>query len=213
MAQPVNISWPNFAAFNDQLTVATFRTPPNGDLALAASNFTDWLDQIRQNPANFGFALAYQAPVVDLLNTFFPAGGRPRRFSTGPPPQAQGGQAVAHPIMVPYGNAQMGIVDGPTALGYIFSVVSPPAGPQPTWQDYFLPLAALYSWAVYLAYICSLGAQVPDIEAVPRMTCVTYLERQSLPPYFFLGQTKTRASTNPEEWARDELDNRLCLNY
>ncbi|WYZ35445.1 hypothetical protein EsH8_X_000092 [Colletotrichum jinshuiense] len=216
MAQPANITWPNFVAFNGQLTVATFQTPAIGGVAQAAIQFTDWLDQIRQNPENFGFALAYQAPVVQLLDTFFPVGARARRFSTGPPPPSQGGQAVALPIMVPYGNAQMGIVDGPTALGYLFSVVKPPAGLAPTWQNYFLPLTVLYSWAVYLAYISFLNAPptvLPDIEAVPRMTCVMYLERQNLPPYFFLGQTKARAGRNTAEWAPDEFDNRLCLNY
>ncbi|KAM0248966.1 hypothetical protein ACHAP5_003175 [Fusarium lateritium] len=217
MANPANISWPNFAAFNGQLTVATFQTPVNAGVAQAAIQFANWLDQIRQNPANFGFALVYQAPVVQLLNTFFPAGARAQRFSTGPPPPLQAGQAVARPIMVPYGNAEMGIVDGPTALGYMFSVVDPPAGLDPTWQNYFLPLTGLYSWAVYLAYIGPPpGAQptvLPDIEAVPRMTCVMYLERKNLAPYLFLGQTKARATRNAADWARDELDNRLCLNY
>ncbi|KAM0084889.1 hypothetical protein ACKRZS_002836 [Fusarium odoratissimum] len=216
MAQPANISWPNFVAFNGQLTVATFQTPAIGGVAQAAIEFADWLDQIRQNPGNFGFALTYQAPVVQLLDTFFPAGNRARRFNTGPPPPMQGGQAVALPVMVPYGNAQMGIVDGPTALGYMFSVVSPPAGLDPRWQNYFLPLTVLYSWAVYLAYINFLGAPptvLPDIEAVPRMTCVMYLEQQKLAPYFFLGQTKARAGRFTAEWAQDELDNRLCLNY
>ncbi|KAF9871808.1 proline dehydrogenase [Colletotrichum karsti] len=216
MAQLANISWPNFVAFNGQLTVATFQTPAIGGVAQAAIEFTNWLDQIRQNPAHFGFSFAYQAPVVQLLDTFFPAGVRARRFSTGPPPPLQAGQAVALPIMVPYGNTQMGIVDGPTALGYIFSVVSPPAGLDQTWQEYFLPLTVLYSWAVYLAYISFLGAPstvLPDIEAVPRMTCVMYLERKNLAPYFFLGQTKARAGRNTAQWAQDELDNKLCLNY
>ncbi|KAF7557604.1 hypothetical protein G7Z17_g525 [Cylindrodendrum hubeiense] len=87
-----------------------------------------------------------------------------------------------------------------------------------TWQNYFLPLTVLYAWAVYLAYIQFVGAPLlvrPNIEAVPRMTCVMYLQRQdnSLPPYFFLGHTKARATNAPDEFATDERDNSLCLDY
>ncbi|KAF5003955.1 hypothetical protein FDECE_9544 [Fusarium decemcellulare] len=219
-----NISWPNFIAFNGRLTTTTFRTPDNGKVEEAAIQFTQWLREIRQNPLNYGFSnqpIDYAGAVTRLLDVFFLADDGLKRFSTGPPPPLQGGQAVALPIMVPYGNGQgdqMGIVDGPSALGYMFSVVNPPQGVIPTWQDYFLPLTVLYAWAVYLAYIQFRHAPSlvePNIEAVPRMSCVMYLQRQNnVPPYhFFLGHTKARATNASDEFANDERDNRLCLEY
>lgn len=220
MAQPTNMSWPGFAACNGKLTVVdTFRTLNSGQIQRAQSNLRNWLDQIRLHPENFGFSSEFQGPVIRLLDTFFPSTGRVRRFSTGRPPLLQSGPAVALPVMVPYGNGQdgqMSIVDGPSAMGYIFSVASPPHGLNSGWWNCFLPLNILYSWAMYLAdirFIC--GSPLPrrDVYWVPYMTCLMYVERSDRPPLSFLGHPKAMASKKSPGWAVDEKENRLCLDY
>jgi len=72
---------------------------------------------------------------------------------------------------------QLRIVDAPTALGYIFSVAIPPANP--TWLNYYLPLAALYCRCLYLAFIRDRvsDTDLTIVEAVadlPIMSCVMY---------------------------------------
>lgn len=82
--------------------------------------------------------------------------------------------------LVEFGNAapnqHMEIVDGPTALGYIFSVAIPPANP--TLLNYYLPLAALYTRFLYLAFVYDklAGTQelVDAVGDLPQMSCVMY---------------------------------------
>jgi hypothetical protein len=110
----------------------------------------------------------------------------------------------------------MGIVDGPSAMGYIFSVASPAHGLNPTWRNCFLPLSVLYSWAMYLAYIRFIcGPPLPrrDVYWIPYMTYVMYVERSDRPPLFFLGHFKAMISKKSPEWAVDEKENPLCLDY
>ncbi|KAM0425911.1 hypothetical protein ACHAPT_008849 [Fusarium lateritium] len=215
-----NIDWTGFSAFANTLSVASLSTPQAGPnlearIATAAANFRTWLDNVRNNPQAHGFSNApvnYAEAVVRLLDAFFPAGGRAVLFNTGPPPPALGGPPVIQPIMVPFGavpNGQIGISDGASALGYLFSVVSYPQNLQPTWENYFLPLTVLYSWSVYLAFI-TYGPNMPvKIDAVPNMSCIMYLPRGNSPPYFFLGHTKAREANAPN----DKRDNANCLHY
>lgn len=219
-----NIDWTGFSAFSNTLSVASLSTQQTGptlqaNVAAAAARFRNWIDNVRNNPQGHGFSNApvdYAGAVVRLLNTFFPANRRPVLFSTGNPPPAVGGQPIIQPVMVPFGaapNVQMGIADGASALGYLFSVVSCPQNLQPTWQNYFLPLTVLYAWSVYLAYI-NYDPNMPlDIDAVPSMSCIMYLPRGNEPPYFFLGHTKARATNNPIDFANDKRDNANCLHY
>ncbi|KAJ4213194.1 hypothetical protein NW759_011038 [Fusarium solani] len=219
-----NVDWTGFSAFSNTLSVASLSTQQTGptlqaNVAAAAARFRDWIDDVRNNPQGHGFSNApvnYAGAVVRLLNTFFPANARPVLFSTGNPPPAVGGQPIIQPVMVPFGaapNVQMGIADGASALGYLFSVVSYPQNLQPTWQNYFLPLTVLYAWSVYLAYI-NYDPNMPlNIDAVPNMSCIMYLPRGNDPPYFFLGHTKARAATNPNDFANDKRDNMNCLHY
>lgn len=219
-----NIDWTGFSAFSNTLSVPSLSTQQNGpslqaNVAAAAARFRTWIDNVRNNPQAHGFSNApvnYSGAVVRLLDTFFPPNARPVLFSTGNPPPAVGGQPIIQPVMVPFGaapNLQMGIVDGASALGYLFSVVSYPQNFQPTWQNYFLPLTVLYAWSVYLAYINYDPTLPLSIDAVPSMACIMYLPRGNDPPYFFLGHTKARAATDPSEFARDKRDNANCLHY
>ncbi|KAI8627445.1 hypothetical protein F5Y19DRAFT_443164 [Xylariaceae sp. FL1651] len=212
--------WNNFAAFGGTLTPAMLASPylpgplQGPDVKTAASNFRNWIAAVRNNPAAHGFANNYVQAVQDLVDEFYPAGRRPRRFRTGVPAGAPG-QLVIQPFMVPFGGPgqQLGIADGPSALGYLFSVVAPPANVALTWQDYFLPLTVCYCWCLYLTYIHFEPLVDLDIEAVPKMACVMYLPRENATPFFFLGHTKATATNNDAEWARDRDDNLLCLHY
>jgi hypothetical protein len=88
-------------------------------------------------------------------------------------------ERAAVPITVHFGsqNAAMDIIDASSALGYIFSVVTPSV-PHPTWQTYFLPLLVIFSCCQYLAFIApgpATGVLTEDINNAPVMSCVMYV--------------------------------------
>ncbi|KAK2601680.1 hypothetical protein QQS21_004755 [Conoideocrella luteorostrata] len=221
--------WNSFTAFEGTLSAAFLATPPvqpnNPDLdnttkcvLAAVQSFRTWLAKVREDPVAHGFAtepINYSKAAKDVIDAFFPLGQRPLRIRTGKPPPGVPGQAVIKPVMVPFAAAdkEMGIADGASALGYLFSVVSPPAQVVPTWETYFFPLTVLYAWCVYLTYINYDPTGPLDIAAVPAMTCVMYLERPDASPLFFLGHTKARCSINDKEFVKDGQDNALCLHY
>lgn len=81
---------------------------------------------------------------------------------------------AANPVVVHFGpqNADMSIMDAPTALGYIFSVVTPDVA-HPTWQNHYLPLLLLYARCTFLAFLPSeVGGM--NIAGVPIMCSVMY---------------------------------------
>ena len=96
-------------------------------------------------------------------------------------------------------NENLSITDGPTALGYIFSVAIPTQD-VPKMENYYLPLLTIYSRATYLAYIC-IEASPPRVENVPIMCCVMYVvPKDSFPkqPQFFLSSSWS-GNYSPEE--------------
>ncbi len=83
---------------------------------------------------------------------------------------------VAQPITVSFNNHPIEIADGPTALGYIFSVARMPSQIRPaqlTWSNYAVPLLAIYSRCLYLAFIMNQDWQ-PRLLNVPWMACAMY---------------------------------------
>lgn len=85
----------------------------------------------------------------------------------------------ANSIQVPFGNHEIRINDGPSALGYIFSVAQTPIGDvvNRTYDGYALPLLAIYCRCLYLAYIFEAPGDPPSntqIGKVPYMSCAMY---------------------------------------
>ncbi|PON20332.1 hypothetical protein TGAM01_v210774, partial [Trichoderma gamsii] len=97
------------------------------------------------------------------------------------------------PVTVPWGpnNQDLKIIDGPTALGYIFSVATPPNGA--TYDNYLVPLQAIYSRCLYLAYIRKIGVPRPVNNAtnVPVMSSCIYFRDAGNQLWFLLGSTYT----------------------
>jgi len=133
--------------------------------------------------------------VLELFEAFFPSDGRCVDISTNGDANALESKAVK----VPWGstNQEIEIIDGPSALGYIFSVATPPQGAAACDLNYIVPLQAVYSSCVYLAYISNvwIDEDTEDfIQDVPFMSCAMYFtDGVSNPPvhHFLLGSTYT----------------------
>lgn len=76
-------------------------------------------------------------------------------------------------ILASPNGARLPIVDGPTALGYIFSIAIPTVE-VPTIANYFLPLLTIYAKCMYLAYVCGESPE-PQIHQVALTSCVMYV--------------------------------------
>lgn len=88
-------------------------------------------------------------------------------------------------------NQDLKIIDGPAALGYIFSVATPPNGA--TYGNYLVPLQVIYSRCLYLAYIRKVGAPQPvnNVADVPVMSSCIYFRDAGNQLWFLLGSTYT----------------------
>ncbi|KAK3681140.1 hypothetical protein B0T22DRAFT_445817 [Podospora appendiculata] len=98
--------------------------------------------------------------VTNLLDAFFPVVS----FAKSNPPSHNPEiiAVIGDLIIVTFGHGQLAINDGPSALGYIFSIAQAPAAGPPfasPWDDYVLPLPAIYSRCLYLAYF---GTMIPN---------------------------------------------------
>jgi hypothetical protein len=106
----------------------------------------------------------------------------------------------------------MQIVDGPAALGYIFSVATPPMV-NPTWENYYLPLLVIYSKCLYLAYITLVpGAANARITDVPIMSCVMYIRPQTEPPHSFMFGSTWTSTDYDSDAAVLEMERRRMLD-
>jgi hypothetical protein len=96
-------------------------------------------------------------------------------------------------VTVPWGpnNQDLKIIDGPAALGYIFSVAMPPNGA--TYDNYLVPLQAIYCRCLYLAYIRKIGNPQPvnDVGDPPAMSSCIYFRDAGNQLWFLLGSTYT----------------------
>lgn len=99
---------------------------------------------------------------------------------------------VADPCVVHYGDStpamRLEIIDGPSALAYLFSVAQPPA--TPAWEQYYFPLQILLCRSIYFAFVrgSRAGKFKPDPTGVPVMSCLTYIEGV-ISPAFMYGST------------------------
>ena len=97
-------------------------------------------------------------------------------------------------------NQPLDISDGPSALGYIFSIANPPtpapgapAPPARTYANFGLPLLAIYARCLYLAYI---GPGRGNFTDVPYMSCIMYTTDQAGTFSFLLGSTYVTGVVN-----------------
>ncbi|KAK9418685.1 hypothetical protein SUNI508_07942 [Seiridium unicorne] len=165
MSAPSN-DWQTFQIFEAPCTL-NYTIFSAGKLRDNVLGFCGWVDTLRaqlreQRPGLGGIPAEYASDVLLLLNYFFPprstADGAPS-FLTISDDQASPWNPVrvARPITVAFHNGiSIEVTDGPTALGYIFSVARMPAQVQPTemtWSDHVVPLLAIYTRCIYLAYI------------------------------------------------------------
>jgi hypothetical protein len=72
-------------------------------------------------------------------------------------------------------NKLISIIDGASALGYLFSVVQPPRGIKTTSHEYFLPMLVLYSQCLYLVFAKHHQGNISNLQGVPVMASVMYL--------------------------------------
>lgn len=110
---------------------------------------------------------------------------------------------VAKPIIVSFQNHSIEITDGPTALGYIFSVARIPSRVRPgklSWSNYVVPLLAIYSRCLYLAYIFNADWQ-PRVLNVPWMTCAMYFNDDEDRLAVLLGSTYVSFSVDSNRLA------------
>lgn len=92
------------------------------------------------------------------------------------------GKPIWEPVTVTFGTKPdlVQIIDAATALGYLFSIVKPPKGIDVNWKQYWLPLLALFSRCLYLAFV----DLRPDLDMdlaisfVPTMACVMYASQE-----------------------------------
>lgn len=106
---------------------------------------------------------------------------------------------VPDPETVSYGASKISINDGPSALGYIFSIAASNAAFPRTFKNYAVPLLAIYARCVYLAYILGEGG-LPDEKGVPYMANCTYATLAGTDPAFnlLLGETLWSGSMRME---------------
>ncbi|KIW83736.1 hypothetical protein Z517_02982 [Fonsecaea pedrosoi CBS 271.37] len=209
-----SIDWDNFTAFAGAglLRSTILRPSRNADGTLNLEQdvlgFYQWLDIVRRTGLPGADACGVpenrQQAVRDLLDAFFPTGhgtpeGRaePVRVLDTPNPD---GSRTAQPRTVHLGPQDLAlqIIDGPSALAYVFSVVQPTIA-NPQWDTYFLPLLVFFSRFLYLAYVSPspTGGTGPvhQISDVPFMSCIMYDAASAPHPSYMLGSTWALSSS------------------
>lgn len=129
-------------------------------------------------------------------------------------------QLVANPLFVHFGTWKpdliLELVDGPSALAYLFSIAMPDK--PPTWQHYYLPMLVLLSKCLYLAYIGKKGDGEGNgklkfrLTGVPFMSCVTYVETGNRDYYrYAFGSTFAVGPTSVAEGAVDRENRQMMM--
>ncbi|KAK4124718.1 hypothetical protein N657DRAFT_679553 [Parathielavia appendiculata] len=205
-------------SFLNPLNVPSVRSrvgPLHGDkLKDNVRGFCNWINKLRtqlqEKHASLGGIPAELADdVLRLLNHFFPS---PNGVDSICPssvdisygqPSPSTPVCVAKPITVSFNNHLIEIADGPTALGYIFSIARMPSQVRPAqliWSNYVVPLLAIYSRCLYLAYIASQDWK-PRLLNVPWMACAMYFNDAQGRLAMLLGSTYAPSSADSGQLA------------
>ncbi|XEV04892.1 hypothetical protein FSHL1_010179 [Fusarium sambucinum] len=237
MANPA-FDWTSFRIFDDNciLDRTSFQAT---NILQACQRFDTWLASLRglQNaPNNCGIPAARIANVLALLNRFFP-NDRPF-LNVSFARQGNNPRYFPDPVTVTFGNGSIAINDGPSALGYIFSIANRPSPgpndpplPAKSFSNYGLPLLTIFSRWLYLAYIKERnnpqGTQSQLTGLVPWMSCIMYTIDNNGGFNFLLGSTYVTNAVDPDlvddrgqkrrimnAWRRQEvLDTNAGLSY
>ncbi|PTB36135.1 hypothetical protein M441DRAFT_151457 [Trichoderma asperellum CBS 433.97] len=195
-----NIVWGNgFGVFEApcRLDCSIFQAPAQNGLTTMVGRFYTWLNTLRTEveaasvgggTGTCGIPGDRVTYVMHLLDTFFPINGR---VDISCHPGDYANIRDPDPVTVPWGpnNRDLKIIDGPAALGYIFSVATPPNGA--TYDNYLVPLQAIYSRCLYLAYIRKIGNPEPvnNVGDPPAMSSCIYFRDADNQLWFLLGST------------------------
>ncbi|KAG5981478.1 hypothetical protein E4U55_002901 [Claviceps digitariae] len=191
-------SWETFTAFNGKLNSSfvkpRFDSQGQPDYAATVSSFKQWLQSLRQTPSDYGIPFDHVSDVERLLDAFFlnALPGNPtyptRILSDVGYPESQ---RKMKPIGVQFGPQKdpLLIADAPNALGFIFSVQKAGASAGDAhagFDEYLLPLAVCYAWALHLAFLLPSTTPNPTLTNVPTETSLVYwpsrLKNTSSPP-------------------------------
>ncbi|KAH8724863.1 hypothetical protein GQ44DRAFT_759903 [Phaeosphaeriaceae sp. PMI808] len=163
------------------------------------TRFYAWVEMLRLDVGpNTGIRAEYAPYVKILLEDFFPKPYQNNwRSATRIKTELEMGIVPVFST-VKFGDGtpekrEFKILDGATALGYIFSVAIPTSN-NPTWENYYLPLGLLYSRCLYLAFVVDRGDDnhiTGTLGDVPAMSCVMYA-RVSEPIRYFYGSSPAR---------------------
>ncbi|KAI8718072.1 hypothetical protein NCS52_00885100 [Fusarium sp. LHS14.1] len=194
--------WTNFSAFDGTLNRQTLFAVENpadttqvARLKRQAQTFYDWLSVIRDDARLTPVFGASREMAELVLDHFFPNGGTALRVSDHT--QGFDPTRLAIPLSLPLGNTgiHVNVIDGPSALAYLFSIAEPPEGQEMTLDKYYLPMQILLSRAIYLAFMGSITTDpfVYDLDSVPYMTCLMYLDdpQPTAVPQYVFGSTHT----------------------
>ncbi|KAL5610440.1 hypothetical protein FOBRF1_006557 [Fusarium oxysporum] len=151
---------------------------PDNDAS--ASSLYQWIEGLRESPIDYGIPSDKVRDVLSLLNHFFPKpekGERlcPLRISSESASKESLRRIVPLEIHLASGKSPILVGDAPNAMGYIFSVATPPGASPPNFQDYLLPLVACYAWAIFLLFIWPHEAEDPVLTNVPSELSLIYL--------------------------------------
>lgn len=209
------MSWDAFTAFGGKLDSAVFRVrewqhSDRSGQSKISKFITEWIQGLRESPAEYGIPPHREVDVTRLLDAFFPApsasgdGIVPIRIRSAPgfPDSLR----RISPVEVRFGpnDTLVPIADAPNALGYIFSVVRPPDAGNPTLESYLLPLSIFYAWLLYAVFLEPVSSLGPVITNVPVEACLMYLPGSlgaSSAPIYFLGATWSGADPGDAEGA------------
>ncbi|KAM0229087.1 hypothetical protein ACHAPO_010242 [Fusarium lateritium] len=182
------MSWSSFKSFGGKLDVTFLQPHLNSkgqpDINASASSLYQWIQGLRESPIDYGIPSAKVHDVLSLLNHFFPKpekGERlcPLRISSESGSKESLRRIAPLEIHLASGKPPILVGDAANALGYIFSVATPPGDSPPNFEDYLLPLAACYAWAVFLLFIWPHKAEAPVLTNVPNELSLIYLPSNS----------------------------------
>ncbi|KAJ5970782.1 uncharacterized protein N7479_000700 [Penicillium vulpinum] len=165
--------------------ISALKKPDLKSIRRSIGKFKKWIDLLRDSAPEalehiFG---PFKDSAKEVLQTFFPGDGTVLRVRDK---EIAGQERDADPLNVKFGASspvqELELVDAPSALAYLFSVAIPP--PNPTWNDYYLPMLILLSKCLYLGFIDSsedAGSKPlkykERLTGVPMMACIMYTER------------------------------------
>lgn len=136
----------------------------------------------------------------------------PNRYKLDPLVIGQQERTVA-PDTIRWGSlgGPLGIADGPSALAYIFSVVTPTTQ-RPCLNNYYLPLLAYFSKCLYLAFIGQgAGETTPLLSSVPMMSCIMYMDGIDQP--YMLGGTYALSGNSGQNAVASREEQRVLDIY